>query len=79
MLTHLSFFGVNDARIGYRYVISIGEQLRRLVMNVPQDNTIEQTDNELDIFYLAFGILRQAIIRVDRSMRRVVLPHTNFR
>lgn len=48
-------------------------------MNVPQDNYTEETNNELDVFYLAFGTLRQAILRVNKNMRRVVLPNTNFR
>ena len=48
-------------------------------MNVPQDNYTEEDDTFLDPFYLAFGTLRQAIIHVNKNMRRVVLPNTQFK
>ena len=60
-------------------MISIGEQNVPLVYSVPMDNTIDETDNELDIFYLAFGTLRRVLMQTNESMKRACLPNTNFR
>ena len=50
-----------------------------LVYTVPMDNNKEETDNELDVFYLAFGTLRQVLMRTNESMKRACLPNSKFR
>ena len=50
-----------------------------LVNTVPMDNNKDETDNELDIFYLAFGTLRRVLMQTNESMKRACLPNSNFR
>ena len=77
MLTHPNSLGVNNARNGFKFLISLAEQNMPPVYSVPMQD--DDLDILMDLTVLLFGVTRDAIRKVDDRMTYVLLPNTNPR